>query len=408
MKALVLCGGVPQIALLQYLRECGIVTVLADMNESVGGRDYADIFYPVSVLDVEGIKNVALKENVDFVITVCADQVLQVVAEVSEMLDLPCYIDFKTSVNVSKKSYMKKIFAEKGIPTSKFVMMDVLDLEKIESLKYPLIVKPEDSYSSRGVQKIELEAELKPAFDKAITISRTHKAIVEEFVEGDELTVDVYVEEGYAHVLCISNIDKIGEDGKFVIHRTRYPAQVSKKVQEEIQKTAQMIADAFDLKNSPMLIQLITKGDEISVVEFCARTGGGDKFRLIEKATGFNVVNAVADLTLGRKPHVEQKKDGQKYITNEFLYCKEGIFDHLEGFEELLAEGVISEYFQLKTQGMRLGQINSSGDRVAFFTIETENRDDMLQKHEIVNNRIKVIAADGTDMLRHDLVASIG
>ena len=43
------------------------------------------------------------KEKVDFVITVCADQVLQVVAQVSEMLNLPCYIDYETAKNVSDK-----------------------------------------------------------------------------------------------------------------------------------------------------------------------------------------------------------------------------------------------------------------------------------------------------------------
>ena len=123
MKALVLCGGIPQIALMEDLRSRGITTILADMNEKVGGRKYADVFYPVSVLDVEGVKEVAIKENVDFVITVCADQVLQVVAQVSEELGLPCYIDFETAVNVSKKSYMKKIFVENGIPTSHHVII---------------------------------------------------------------------------------------------------------------------------------------------------------------------------------------------------------------------------------------------------------------------------------------------
>ena len=95
MKALVLCGGLPQIALAKELKSRGITVVMADMNEKVAGRDYADIFYPVSTLDVDGIRNVAVTEKVDFLISVCADQVLQVVAQISEELGLPCYIDFE-------------------------------------------------------------------------------------------------------------------------------------------------------------------------------------------------------------------------------------------------------------------------------------------------------------------------
>ena len=57
MKALVLCGGVPQIALIKELKSSGIETILADMNENVGARTYADKFYKVSVLDIEGVKH---------------------------------------------------------------------------------------------------------------------------------------------------------------------------------------------------------------------------------------------------------------------------------------------------------------------------------------------------------------
>ena len=404
-KALVLCGGIPQIALIQYLKSKGVVTVLADMNEKVAGRAYADKFYPVSVLDVEGVKRVAVQEKVDFVITVCADQVLQVVAQVSEELGLPCYIDFATAENVSKKSYMKKIFVENGVPTSNYVIMDKLDETKIAALDFPLIVKPVDSYSSRGVKKVVDMKELQIAFAEAVKISRTHYAVVEEFVEGNELTVDVYIENENAHVLCISHIDKIGEDGKFVIHRTRYPAQISKKVEQEIEKAAKNIARAFGLVNSPMLIQLIETGEDVSVVEFCARTGGGDKFRLIEKVSGFDVVKAVADLTLGEKPHYEKAEIPQKYITNEFLYCRDGVLDHVEGLKELLEDGVVSEYFILKEAGHRFEGIRSSGDRVAYYTIETDSLEEMMAKRAKANEKVKVVGEDGTDLLRHDLIA---
>ena len=406
MKALVLCGGVPQIALIKELKSRGITTILADMNEKVGARAYADKFYPVSVLDVEAVKNLAIEEKVDFVITVCADQVLQVVAQVSEMLGLPCYIDFETAENVSKKSYMKEIFAKNDIPSSKHVIMDSFDESKIKGLTYPLIVKPVDAYSSRGVQKVYTINETRDAFEKAKEISRTHDAIVEEFVEGTELTVDVYVENGQAHVLSISTLSKIGEDGKFIIHRSENPANITANIEEQIKDSAQKIAMAFGLTNTPMLIQLITDGKRISVVEFCARTGGGLKFSMIKKVSGFDVVKAVVDLTLGIKPHVdESKRPPLKYTINEFLYCNAGVLDHLEGFDELLADGTIVEYHQFKAKGFEFKQINSSGDRVAYFSVEADSRQEAWEKHRMANARVKAINTDGQDLIRHDIVS---
>ena len=76
MKALVLAGGLPQIALINELKKRGIVTVLADYFENPVAKEYADIFYRESTLDVEAITRVAKQEKVDFLITVCTDQAL--------------------------------------------------------------------------------------------------------------------------------------------------------------------------------------------------------------------------------------------------------------------------------------------------------------------------------------------
>lgn len=405
MKALVLCGGIPQAALIQELKNRGIYTILADMNGHVMAREYADKFYPVSVLDVDGVKKVAEDETVDFIITACADQVLLVQAQVSDILGLPCYIDYETAKAVSSKELMKRVFAEHDIPTSKYVIMEEFDADKVKELVYPLIVKPVDSYSSRGVRKVYSEGELRTAFEAAVEISRTNKAIVEEFVEGEELTVDVYIEDGKVHVLCISNIDKIPRNDQFVICRTRYPAQISDGIKIQVQDVAKKIADAFELKNSPMLIQMITDGKRITVIEFCARTGGGDKFRLIEQVSHFDVIKAIVDLTLGEKPHVKPFQLDQ-CVVNEFLYAKPGVFDHLEGFDDMKKQGYIQEYFQLKNKGTHCGKVKSSGDRIAYYTVVGENVQMTRETDNLVNKNIRVIDSQGVDKLRHDLIAN--
>ncbi len=404
MKALVLCGGLPQIALIKDLKARGIKTLLADMNDKVAAREYADEFYKVSVLDVDAVRNLAREQKVDFVITVCADQVLQVSAEVSRDLGLPCYIDFETAENVSKKSYMKDTFVKSGVPTSRFVIMETFDEEKTDHLEYPIIVKPVDAYSSRGVTKVSNVNELRAAFDKAKSISRTGNVIIEEFVEGREISVDVYVEDGKAHILCMTELFKIGEGGKFIINRSYFPAAVSDDIAAQIADTAQKIADGFKLKNTPMLVQLITDGKKISVVEFCARTGGGIKFLMIKKHTGFDVVKAVADLTLGLLPHVGELKKPDKITLNEFVYCFDGVLDHLEGFDELLKEGIIDEFSRFKAPGTAFGEINGSGDRVAYFSISASSEEELIKRHKLANGRIRAVSVDGKDLIRHDLL----
>lgn len=405
MKALVLAGGFPQIALLNELKKREIITVLADYYPSPVAKPYADKFYQVSTLDVEAITVLAQKEVVDFLITACTDQALLTVAQVSEKLGLPCYVDYQTALNVTNKEYMKRVFMENHVPTAQYVITGTVMTEKPENMQYPLIVKPVDCNSSKGVKKVTNCSELQEALTEAIRYSRTDTAVVEEFIEGPELSVDVYVENGIAHVLSVSNSDKIADADKFVIFRTRYPATgMNDELMALIADTAQKIADSFGLKNSPMLIQMITDGKRVAVLEFSARTGGGVKYLLIKKVSGFDVISAVVDLTLGKKPHVEAVNPENKYISNEFIYCKPGVFDRLDGLDELKADGIISDYYVFKWQGATFDKVENSGDRVGGFTIQADSAKEMVEKHRMAAQKLRVLDEYGDDMMRHDLL----
>ena len=72
MKALVIAGGLPQIALIKELKERGIAVILIDGSENAIAKPYADQFYKVNIFDIDAVKNIAVKESVDFLMTVCA------------------------------------------------------------------------------------------------------------------------------------------------------------------------------------------------------------------------------------------------------------------------------------------------------------------------------------------------
>lgn len=408
MKALVVVGGLPQITLVKELKKRGIKTVLIDGGENPLARPYADAFYRVNIFDILAVKKIAIEEQVDFLITVCADQVLLIVAQVSEMLGLPWYIDYNTAKTVSDKELMKKIFVENGIPTSQYVVMTEFNVDEIAHLRYPLIVKPVDSYSSRGVRKVINEEELKSAFEEAKNISRTNNVIVEEFFSGEEISVDLFIEDGKARVLCVSNSDKIKDDDHFVIFRGKYPACASPELLNVIEQVSQKIADAFGIKNAPMLVQMLTDGKEVTVLEFCARTGGAMKWLMIQRASGVDVINAVIDLTLGQKPQVVVKPPENKYIVNSFLYCKAGEFDCLDGFDDQLKRGNISDYRCLRPRGTKFsGNISSSGDRVAGVTIQADTLDEFNKKQREFVQAVRVLDTNGNDIMRHDLLPDV-
>lgn len=403
MKGFVLAGGFPQIDLIQKLKKRGIETVLADYYEHPVARDYADKFLRISTLDVEAVRKAAIDEKVDFLITVCTDQALLTVAQVSEELQLPCYIDYQTARNVTNKEYMKRVFFNNNVPTAKYTVMKVLDLEQLHGWSFPLIVKPVDCNSSKGVKKVTNESELLEAFQAAVQYSRTNTAIVEEYVEGPELSVDVYVQNGVAHILDVTTSEKIDDDDKFVIIRTWHKKTLYEKHLCEVQAIAQKIATAFSIENAPMLIQLIASNNGMRVIEFSARTGGGVKHLSIERQTRVDIVSYVIDLTLGKPPELHPEHLHQNYMLDEYIYCRPGIFSELYGFAELKESGDILDYYQFRWKGSKFDSVANSGDRIAGFTIVADTIETLKEKHKRVNEKAKVLSVEGADLMRHDL-----
>lgn len=404
MKAMVIAGGVPQMELLRQLKERKIETVLLDGNENCLARAIPDKFYKVNIFNIEDVKKIAVDEKVDFIITVCADQVLLVVAEVSEMLSLPCYIGYKQAQDVSDKIRMKKIFKENKIPTTKYLELESLDMNEIAKLNYPLVVKPVDAYSSKGVRKAETEKELIAYYNEAKKISRSGGVIVEEFFEGEEISVDAFVLNGKAHILSITNSEKVKDKDRFVIFRGRYPAAIPDTIRNQIEDVAQKIADSFGLVNSPLLVQLLHNNENISVLEFCARTGGNMKWLLIKKSCGVDVITATIDITLGLVPDITPKEVNNNVVVNDFIYCKPGVFDHFEGFDELVEKGIINEFHPVRTKGTEMHGVTSSSDRIAGMNIIADSVDEYNKKLRIILDHIAVIDTEGNDMTRRDLL----
>lgn len=404
MKAMVIAGGVPQMELLRQLKERKIETVLLDGNENCLARAIPDKFYKVNIFNIEDVKKIAVDEKVDFIITVCADQVLLVVAEVSEMLSLPCYIGYKQAQDVSDKIRMKKIFKENKIPTTKYLELESLDMNEIAKLNYPLVVKPVDAYSSKGVRKAETEKELIAYYNEAKKISRSGGVIVEEFFEGEEISVDAFVLNGKAHILSITNSEKVKDKDRFVIFRGRYPAAIPDTIRNQIEDVAQKIADSFGLVNSPLLVQLLHNNENISVLEFCARTGGNMKWLLIKNSCGVDVITATIDITLGLVPDITPKEVNNSVVVNDFIYCKPGVFDHFEGFDELVEKGIINEFHPVRTKGTEMHGVTSSSDRIAGMNIIADSVDEYNKKLRIILDQIAVIDTEGNDMTRRDLL----
>jgi phosphoribosylamine-glycine ligase len=402
MKILVLAGGADQIALIQELKSRGHEVVLLDYFENPPAKLYADKHIVASTLDVEAVEKYAKEENVSLICTACTDQALLSVSYVSERLGLPCYIDYQTGLNVTNKSYMKKVLTDNKIPTARFSIVDKPDEEKIRGFIFPLVVKPVDCNSSKGVKKVESIEEYRQYITEAIQYSRSNTAIVEEYKEGKEISADFYIEKGVAKLLSATTSLKIKNRKSFTILCSDYPA-LNESQEIAVTQIAQDISKAFNLDNTPLLIQMIVNNNEINVIEFSARMGGGSKYKLIEVLSGVNIMSKYVDRILGGYPEVKPFKQ-VGYCKMVYIYCHPGIYDHMEGLDEMKEKGIIDEYFLYKTKGMEICKAETSSDRPAGYLCSAKTVKELQEKIYYVDSHVKAVSSVGEDMMIHGLL----
>ena len=132
------------------------------------------------------------------------------------------------------------------------------------------------------------------------------------------------------------------------------------------------------------------------------------KWLLIQHASGVDVIRGVIDLTMGIKPEIKVREPENKYIVNDFIYCRPGVFDHLEGFDEQLQKGNITDYRCLRPTGWNFsGSITSSSDRICGVTFQADTLEEFNRKHREFVETVRILDVDGNDIMRHDLLPDL-
>lgn len=404
-KAIVLGGTLPHITLIKKLKSRGFYVILVDFLESPIAKEYADIHIKESTLDKNKVLQIAKEHNVKLVISTCVDQANAIACYVSEQLDLPCPYSYSTALDVTDKVRMKDIMKFNNIPTSKYIKITNINQFDKHAFTYPIIIKPTDSNSSKGVYKVEnISEDVSIPINKAISISRMGEAIVEEFVEGVEIGVDCFIKNGVATILMIKKRHKITNNNSNIqqIYGCLWPMPVSDIILRNIQSIANNIALAFKLYNTPLMIQAILKGDSVNVIEIGARIGGGESYRIIKEITGFDFVEASIDSFLGIGIDMKTQNSNLFYADN-FIYVRKSCFSHIEIDESLLNDGTIYYYSTFKAKHTEIGSDISSNNRVGVFVVKSTSIEELREKTMRVINNMEVYDVEGNPIMRKDI-----
>ncbi len=373
MKTLAIIGAsYLQLPLVQRAKEMGIRTICFAWAEGAVCKDVADVFCPISIVEKEQILEICKQEQIDGICTIASDTAAPTVAYIAEQMGL-IGNSYEASLRANNKILMRKAFAAANVPCPQYWCITDQSPSHLTpyTLHFPLIVKPSDRSGSLGVAKIEKEEDLILAIKTAQEYSFKHEAIMEQFIEGREISVEFISYQGIHYPLQIT--DKVTTEAPHFVEIAHHqPADLTKEQYAEIYDLTKRALTALGVTNGASHSEYrITKEGRIYVMEIGARMGGdfiGSD--LVQLSTGYDFLRGVIEVALGtfNPPQLtEHNYSGVYFLSEATSYLKPIIEQH-----------ALLEIVQAEITDSTLHPLTCSGDRSGYLIYKSDKKLDLL------------------------------
>ena len=351
-----------QAPLIEKANQLGLETHVFAWAANDVGEKIADYFYPISIVEKEEILSKCVEIGVDGVCTIASDLAVITVNYVADKMGL-IGNSLDCTLKSTNKHEMRNCFEMNGDPSPKSKRVSsVDDLNGIE-LSYPVIVKPLDRSGSRGITKLESEDSLEEAIKVAKEQGFEDAALVEEFVEGQEYSVEYISFKGKHQFLALTYKYTTGAP-HFIETGHLEPAPIDEDKLSEIKRVTEHALDSLGIKYGASHTEIkINKDGIIKIIEIGGRMGGDFiGSTLVKLSTGVDFVEQVIRVSLGEEPNIIIEQGD--YAAVRFIFDKTDVdaFNRLkEERSDLLIDYEINEITENK--------VTDSASRFGYFIV---------------------------------------
>lgn len=352
-----------QLPLIERAKEMGYTTHVFAWAANDIGETAADSFYPISIVEKDQIVEKCREIGIDGICSIASDLAAVTVNYVAEKLGLTGN-SMACTLKSTNKHHMRRAFEAGGDPSPKSILVnEQTDLDALE-LTYPIIVKPTDRSGSRGIYKLETPEGLADAVRASMGEGFEKKVLVEEFVEGDEYSVEGISFGGHHQILTITQKFTTGAP-HFIETGHREPAPISAEMFEKVKQVVMHALDSLEIRNSASHSEIkITPDGQIRLIEIGGRMGGdciGSD--LVRYSTGIDFVRAVIQVACGIEPDLTPVCEPMP-VEVRFLFTQEDV-DEMERLQKTDRFLKLVAYFP-----ECLGQATDSSNRAGCYIIK--------------------------------------
>jgi len=262
------------------------------------------------------------------------------VSTVAQELGLPT-IPIEVAGRAIDKFAMKEKFTADGVNVPWYARVHSADelQDLLKRNEHQLIIKPVDSRGSRGVLRLTQGIDCAWAFDVAREHSPTGRVMVEQFLDGPQVSTESVVIDGIAYTPGFSdrNYELLDRYAPLVIENGGdLPSFLDQDTQRAVCDLVTKAAQSLGVVNGIVKGDIVVHNDVPYVIELAARLSGGYFCtHEIPLNTGVSTVMAAIQLALGDVPDTaDLKPKFQHPVCQRYLFPTPGIITSIEGVEE--------------------------------------------------------------------------
>jgi biotin carboxylase len=387
---LIFGGGLNQLTLIQSSKDLGYRTIVIDPIEDAPAKEIADMFEVVAPKDYEKTKEIALQYKVKGIVTCQMENPLLLMAQLAEELNF-IFPSKESVLNARNKYLMKQCFLKNNVPCAKGILIkkdEEISEELCNGIGFPLIIKPVDSFSSRGVFKINSFSELENYLNNTRGFSSNGDILIEEFMEGPEVSVECVVQNGKTTIVQIT--DKIITPYPAAVEMGHIqPSELSSDIQEQIKTIVINAVKALGIDNCGGHAEVKVTKQGVKMVEMGARLGGDYiTSHLVPLSTGVNIEAAIIKIAMGEYPDLTHKFNKASSISYLLLTTGKTIAS-IKAFDKTEISTNAKNVYLFIKEGQIVSDITDSAKRPACVILQNETRDSILKEGIIAIEKLK-------------------
>ncbi len=411
-RLLVIGGSSASVDVIKNAHEMGIYVVVADQSDSGVGYKMADDAVQVSTTDFDGLERVVKEKNIDGIFCGPSEFNIFNTMKLCERVGLPFYANERLWNQCADKLQFRDFCMKSGLDVAaEYHIDDDTDFDTLTGVEYPVIIKPVDGCSSKGISVCNNNAELKDAYAKAKEVSASGKVIVEQYIDthGRGFSFRYFISNGEAYPYLL--LDTFIADPirrKCLVSAFAYaPSELTQEFMASVDTNMRKMLADMGIMNGTAFIQALPYKGKFYCHDMGYRLSGGMMYKMTEPLIGVNDMQMMIRYALGGQICEDNDIESLSHIDSiqtvsaqVMLPLDVGTITTIEGWDEICTMPEVVDVLQYYQVGDTIAEsvIGTLGQHFARVTMAANDRETILKKVKYIQDNLSIKDEQGKEM----------